>query len=1488
MSLLYPAFERARMIRKGEQIVAPIISMSKDMELPINSAFHYIGESKIDTGPGSDHPLFKSTLKPVQVYTPLKLIDPINKPHEITFDSNAIIRGFFMRNRRMRRVTALDKVPKDEKSIFVINYSLIHNSYKYIRSLYAEYNEWVDTMLTVTSTMNILAQNSQRNQFLMLGVPTVLPSISRLRAACENMDQASLKIFHTPDARMLLELWKWLDVEHYPSIFDRIDEKNYRFINFIIQDSNQWIAVNLSKLHLWKQETRDAYQAKIKEDKANKKKGLEVEPDEGGAKPVGVTFNEAQLQKYVLRLFMVMAAARSDSGIDADAAVKKALQGKPVDVKQKVVDGKVVESADDDLGEDENGNPIKPKDEDDVEEISVKKGKDLADSVVSSKNLNDVEVKSSEELLRDAMRVNAHEDDDLSKIKLNDDVNALIDADLAELENLNTSEIAREVLNPTTGEILPLAVDDTRPYESKIRDRCNVLADAGLITAAEYRRLTTLAEKYKTLPNPRGGKGTLIEAMHVPPEELAVNTKHIVAPSSVVVDESMRYSSIEASQQKYIKETLPKHILKMITHIQSNDIILDNLEIEKNEDILGANESYSVRIVPIEGVPGTLRFPIPVIDEDGTYTANNVKYSMRNQRGDYPIRKISPVKVVLTSYYGKFSVVRSRKSTNDYSQWIINEVMSMGFDPDITHIYDVHTADVFQMEKLAPRSISSLAKQIREFTVRASDGESFVFHLDLSKIKENFNMAIVQPWIDKGFTPIAVSDKKHIVYYEGEEFYMIHGENVKPLGDLEEILGLNAAEGIPAEYCELKIAGKYVPVGMILAYDYGLTELVRRLKITTRRVPVGTRTQQQPDEVALVFSDETLLFSKNDRLATLLLGGFLEFKRVIRSFSITDFDNRGVYQNVFDSTGGGTRVLRELKMARDLFVDPITKEVLVQLNQPTDFMGILVYSTELLLDDRHRPEFDMSEQRIRGYERVAGAVYQEMIRSLRAHNSRPGKSRYPVEMKPYAIWTSLAQDTSVVVVKDINPLANLKQREEVTYTGNGGRSKDTMTASSREYGKNDIGIISEATKDSGEVGINTYMPPNPQLTNTLGMPVAPENKELGMSSIFSSSVLASPAATHDDMKRVGFISIQHDHGVGVVGQMENILRSDYESIIPHRTTEMFAVSAKQKGIVKEMSEHGMTVQYEDGTSKSYPLGRMYGENAGMTIPHELITNLKVNTKFNAGDALTFNKAFFKPDTLNPKQVVWCNGTYANFALCEPTDVLEDASVICQELADMLVTNQTKHRTILAKFSQSISKLVKPGMQLKYDDILCIIQDEISSGMDIYDEADIDTLKALGSMAPKAKYNGIVERIEIFYRGDKEDMPDALRKIVTASDREIAMRRKAVGKKIVDGSVGEGFKVKGNSIPLDSVAIKIYLTGPEPAGVGDKIVLVNQLKSIIGKVTKEPMQSKDGKKVLGRFSYTSLARRIVNSPEIVGTTTAILLRGTELVLEAYDS
>lgn len=332
---------------------------------------------------------------------------------------------------------------------------------------------------------------------------------------------------------------------------------------------------------------------------------------------------------------------------------------------------------------------------------------------------------------------------------------------------------------------------------------------------------------------------------------------------------------------------------------------------------------------------------------------------------------------------------------------------------------------------------------------------------------------------------------------------------------------------------------------------------------------------------------------------------------------------------------------------------------------------------------------------------------------------------------------------------------------------------------------------------------------------------------------------------------------------------------------------MYASTAQDEGKVIGLDENGIVVEYKNGKTVSHPIGRVYGENAGMTIPHELTSPLKVGDKFVKGDILTYNTGFFEPDYLDPKKVVWMNGTYAKVVLVEDPGTLEDASEISPGLAEKLKTQITHTRTVVLEFEQGIVNLPKVGTYLKADDILCVIQDSITANTDVFTQEDLEKLQALGSQTPKAKHEGVLERIEVYYHGDKEDMSESLRKISNESDREFAKRFRSLNKKVLTGQVDEGFRIKGDPLTVDTLAIRFYITGPEPASVGDKIVFVNQLKSIIGRVHPHPMITKSGEEVDAKFSYTSVANRIVNSPEIIGTTTTLLKKFSKLITKAYD-
>lgn len=348
------------------------------------------------------------------------------------------------------------------------------------------------------------------------------------------------------------------------------------------------------------------------------------------------------------------------------------------------------------------------------------------------------------------------------------------------------------------------------------------------------------------------------------------------------------------------------------------------------------------------------------------------------------------------------------------------------------------------------------------------------------------------------------------------------------------------------------------------------------------------------------------------------------------------------------------------------------------------------------------------------------------------------------------------------------------------------------------------------------------------------------------------------------------------------------VRTGYEQVIAHRTGDMYAASAPQDGVVLSVAPTGIIVQFQDGTKQGYEVGRRFGNAAGLTIPHEIAANVKVGQAFKRGHVLIYNTGFFEPDNLNPNNVVYKAGMLIRTVLMEIPETLEDSSVISPRVAERMVTKLSKYSDIVVNFDQAVNKLVKVNQAVSSEDILCIIEDAVTSRADLFDAESLDTLKNLSNLAPQAKTRGVIERIEVYYHGDKEDMSPSLLAIANAGDKELAERFKSVGRRVMTGSVDEAFRVEGEPLQLDQMCIRIYITSEMSMGEGDKGVYANQGKSVVGKKMSGSYRTESGQELDSVFGAISFENRIVHSPYIIGMSNVLLeLHGQEAV-DAYES
>lgn len=327
--------------------------------------------------------------------------------------------------------------------------------------------------------------------------------------------------------------------------------------------------------------------------------------------------------------------------------------------------------------------------------------------------------------------------------------------------------------------------------------------------------------------------------------------------------------------------------------------------------------------------------------------------------------------------------------------------------------------------------------------------------------------------------------------------------------------------------------------------------------------------------------------------------------------------------------------------------------------------------------------------------------------------------------------------------------------------------------------------------------------------------------------------------------------------------------------------------AEDDGSVISLNDKGIIVKYKNGTEKGVYLGRMYGKAEGSVYPHDVISPMKINQKFKKGDPVAYNSGFFEPDYYDSSKILWKSGVNLKVAFIDNVETNEDSSVITNKISTKLTANTTKVKSYVLEFKQNVRNLVKVGSKVDPNDILFIIEDETTSNTDVFDDKTIDTLKRISSRAPTSKFRGTIDRIEVFYNGDKEDMSPTLRALVNYSDKEIKDREKSVGKEQFTGQVNSDYRVAGSPLLLDTAEIKIYLNVTTGMGIGDKTVFANQMKSVLGEVVNYDIRTESGDDIDAIFSFRSLAARVVLSPLIIGTTTSLLKHIAKKAISMYE-
>jgi hypothetical protein len=235
---------------------------------------------------------------------------------------------------------------------------------------------------------------------------------------------------------------------------------------------------------------------------------------------------------------------------------------------------------------------------------------------------------------------------------------------------------------------------------------------------------------------------------------------------------------------------------------------------------------------------------------------------------------------------------------------------------------------------------------------------------------------------------------------------------------------------------------------------------------------------------------------------------------------------------------------------------------------------------------------------------------------------------------------------------------------------------------------------------------------------------------------------------------------------------------------------------------------------------------------------------------------------------------------------EGADSYEDSSAISPKISERLSTTKVFVKKYVLDFNSNIKDLKPINAEMKPNDVFFYIEDETLSSFGSDNTEISKSLQKLSTIAPRSKYKGKITKYEIRYNGDLEDMSPSLRKLANLLDKDTEASTKNTEDYIKDNRVTGDYRVDGKNLLPDTLELKIYMTVPLKAEVGDKGVFGAQLKSVFGEVLDYDLYTEDGQEVEAVFSFISLMARVTLSPFIMGITNVILKEQSKRIADIY--
>lgn len=740
-----------------------------------------------------------------------------------------------------------------------------------------------------------------------------------------------------------------------------------------------------------------------------------------------------------------------------------------------------------------------------------------------------------------------------------------------------------------------------------------------------------------------------------------------------------------------------------------------------------------------------------------------------------------------------------------------------------------------------------------------------------------------------------------VIYYTDTEKLMsqvISEELCNADADFDDLYSKTKAAN-RLNYSQASIMSNRFPLVILVGYHIGLSSMLKRAGIKFRFDKSNTC---DSNEACIRFEDTYLIYNLSYE-SSMLLNGLSECDT--RNYTFAEMDKRSTWLDFLDEFGG--RILSDgLENFKDLFMDPITIEICKDCKLPTDYIDLLLYANNLLADNKYNRHTDITGNRYRTNEVVAGYFYIALgdAYAQYANSIRRGMKNTVFTMKQTAVIDAILTSNISSDLSTLNALLEITTASTATFKGPSGMNSDRAYGlDKRTYDDSMINKLALSTGFSANVGIDRQTTIDMDVDSTRGFIKPTDHDEMSVTKTFSMSEALTPfGVTRDDPFRSAMTYIQTSkHAMRTKRSTPLLITNGADEAMPYLNSATYAVKSQDSGVVEKLTKDYMIIKYDRVQPSDVPgeEGSAYriislketvkkNSDGGFFVTVTLTTDLKEGQKFKkneiiAYDAYSFGKASESDD------LAYNLGVLTKVAIMNNDEGFEDSTSVSNWLSEALASEVVamKDTPPLSK-STNINFIAKVGDKIQEGDPLIIYQnafDEEDANLLLKAIGSEDIVSDLGKIRLKSKYTGVVQDIKIYRTCEINEMSESMAKIVTDYEKGIKATKAMYNKYKVPGAntldpdyiMPQTGKLKNCS---DGIVIEFYVKYNDKLGIGDKSVAQSANKGVtkdIFPVGLEPFTKlHPDEKINAVFAARSFNARMVTSVFTAGAINKLLV------------